>query len=263
MWMPDVYEGAPTPVTGLMTTGLKAAAFAAFIRVFILLGYGRGLSEVLQNNLHHILWVSAVLTMVVGNLIALSQTHLKRMLAYSSIAHSGYLLVGILAAPQSEQGYAPIVLYLVAYAVMNLGAFIILSMIAEKEDSKLNLPDLSGMALRHPWMAFSMAVFMFSMAGLPPTAGFAAKYVIFYSAIQAGEIYLVIISVLCSAISVYYYLRVLVFMYMRVSPEQETAQIPFSNWAVVAVGFMVVLTVQVGILPSQMLEAAKKAMMSL
>jgi NADH-quinone oxidoreductase subunit N len=262
MWMPDVYEGAPAPVTGFMTTGLKAAAFATFVRVFISLGYGKGLSTVIQGHIHDIVWVSAVLTMVAGNVVALTQTNLKRMLAYSSIAHSGYLLVGLLAGSASDQGYAPVVMYLVAYAVMNLGAFVILTMVAAREDHGLNLHDMAGLASRRPWLAFSMAVFLFSMAGLPPTGGFAAKYLLFYSAIQAGEIPLVIISVLCSAISVYYYLRVIVYMYMR-DPVGSAPALRVSGWSAAVVAAMVVLTFQIGLLPARMVAAAKKAVTSL
>lgn len=262
MWMPDVYEGAPTPVTGFMTTGLKAAAFATFLRVFVSAGYGKGLTDVVQAHFHDILWVSAVLTMVVGNVVALTQTNLKRMLAYSSIAHTGYLLVGMVAGPASEQGFAPVVLYLVAYAVMNLGAFVVLTIIGSREDGGLNLHDLSGLSSRHPWLAFSMAVFLFSMAGIPPTAGFAAKYLLFYSAIQANEIPLVVISVLCSAISVYYYLRVLVYMYMR-EPVGSPAVTRISIWSAVAVASMVVLTLQIGVLPAKAVAAAKKAVVGL
>jgi NADH-quinone oxidoreductase subunit N len=262
MWMPDVYEGAPTPITGFMTTGLKAAAFASFVRVFISMGYGKGLSEFVQSHLHDIIWVCAVLTMVVGNVVALTQTNLKRMLAYSSIAHTGYLLVGLLAGARSEQGYAPVVMYLVAYAAMNLGAFVVLTLMAGRDDSGLNLHDMSGLSQRHPWLAFAMAVFMFSMAGIPPTAGFAAKYMLFYSAIQAREIPLVVISVLCSAVSVYYYLRVLVYMYMR-EPAGSPAASRASAWSTLAVAAMVALTLQIGILPAKMVAVAKKAVTSL
>ncbi|OFY99174.1 MAG: hypothetical protein A2070_00795 [Bdellovibrionales bacterium GWC1_52_8] len=262
MWMPDVYEGAPAPITGFMTTGLKAAAFAAFMRVFVSAGYGAGLAESLRTHLHDILWISAVLTMVVGNVIALTQTNLKRMLAYSSISHTGYLLVGMIAGPLSEQGYAPVALYLVSYAAMNLGAFVILTILAAKDDSGLNLHDMSGLSRRHPWIAFSMAVFMLSMAGIPPTAGFAAKYYLFYSAIQAREVPLVVISVLCSAISVYYYLRVLVYMYMRDPVESPSGQ-RVSIWAALAVAAMVALTLQIGVLPERMVTAARKAVISL
>jgi NADH-quinone oxidoreductase subunit N len=262
MWMPDVYEGAPTPITGFMTTGLKAAAFASFIRVFISLGYGKGLSEVVQTHVHDILWVSALLTMFIGNVIALTQTNLKRMLAYSSIAHTGYILVGLIAAPYSDLGYAPVVMYLLAYAIMNLGAFVVLTAISAREDSGLNLNDLAGLSRRHPWLSFSMAVFMFSMAGVPPTAGFVAKYQIFYSAVQAHETLLVVLGVLCSAISVYYYLRVLVYLYMK-DPVGSPSANRISAWSSLTVAAMVAMTLQVGILPAKMINAAKKAVTSL
>ena len=262
MWMPDVYEGAPVPVTGFMTTGLKAAAFAAFVRVFISLGYGKSLTANVQQHMHDILWVCAVATMVIGNVVALTQTNLKRMLAYSSIAHTGYLIVGILAASGSEQGYAPILVYLVGYAVMNLGAFIVLTALSTQEDSGLNLHDLSGLSRRHPALAFALAVFLFSMAGVPPTAGFAAKYLLFYSAIQAGEVPLVVISVLCSAISVYYYLRVLVYLYMR-DPQGSPSGQRVSVWASAAVAAMVFLTLQIGVIPGNIVQAARRAVASL
>ncbi len=262
MWMPDVYEGAPTPVTGFMTTGLKAAAFAALVRVFVSLGYGKGLTPTFQVGLHDILWVSAVLTMIVGNVVALVQVNLKRMLAYSSIAHTGYLLVGILSAPGSEQGYAPIVVYLVGYGIMNLGAFVILSAISGRDDEGLNLHDLSGLARHKPWLAFAMAVFMFSMAGIPPTAGFAAKYFLLYSAVQSGEIWLTVISVLCSAVSVYYYLRVLVYMYMR-EPLGSESRTAGSVWASFAAAMMAVMTIQVGMFPARVVEVAKRAVSGL
>ena len=263
MWMPDVYEGAPAPVTGFMTTGLKAAAFAAFVRVFVSLGYGHGLSTAIQNHVHDIIWVSAVLTMGLGNFVALSQTNLKRMLAYSSIAHSGYLLVGLLAGSGSEQGYAPVVLYLVVYAIMNLGAFVVLTALAAREDSGLNLHDFSGLSQRHPWLAFAMAVFLFSMAGIPPTAGFVAKYQLFYAAIQAHEVPLVIISVLCSAVAVYYYLRVLVYMYMR--DPVRFASVPAGFCLVFIRGCLYgfAMTLQIGILPARVVAAVMRAVTSL
>ncbi len=261
MWMPDVYEGAPVPVTGFMTTGLKAAAFATFIRVFISL-YGSPISLFLEGHIHNILWVSAVLTMVVGNFVALTQTNLKRMLAYSSIAHSGYLLIGVLSGSRSDLGFTPGVFYIVAYAAMNLGAFVILTLLSGREDSGLNLHDLSGISRRQPWLAFSMSVFLFSMAGIPPTAGFVAKYMLFYSAIQANELVLVLIAVLCSAVSVYYYLRVLVYMYMR-DPVGSPPASRVSMWSGLAVAAMVAITLEMGILPAQMLSLAKKVLTQL
>jgi NADH-quinone oxidoreductase subunit N len=262
MWMPDVYEGAPTPVTGFMTTGLKAAAFAIFLRVLVTLGYGRGFTQYIQTHIHDLLWVIAALTMLVGNVVALTQTHLKRMLAYSSIAHTGYLLVGIVAGVQGELGFYPVVMYLVSYAVMNLGAFVVLTILGQRSDTGLNLHDLSGISRQHPWLAFCMAVFLFSMAGIPPTAGFAAKYMLLYSAVQAGEIPLVVIAVLCSAISVYYYLRVLVYMYMR-EPAGSPSQLRTPLWTHLALMTMVVLTLQIGVLPGKVIHLAKKAVMSI
>lgn len=264
MWMPDVYEGAPAPVTGFMTTGLKAAAFAAFIRIFTSLVYGKDLSQLalmLQGRFHDILWVAAVLTMVVGNFVALSQTNLKRMLAYSSIAHTGYLLIGLISGPGGEMGFAPSVVYIVVYAVMNLGAFVVLTLLAGRSDTGLSLQDLSGMSQRHPWLAFSMAVFILSMAGIPPTAGFAAKYLLFYSAIQANEIPLVIIAVLCSAVSVYYYLRVLVYIYMR-DPVGSPPGYRVSVWSGLAVATMVIMVLQIGVVPGRLFEVAKRVVAS-
>ena len=262
MWMPDVYEGAPAPVTGFMTTGLKAAAFASLIRVFFYIGSESGLASLFHQHIHAVLWVSAVLTMLVGNFVALTQTNLKRMLAYSSIAHTGYLLVGILSGPQSELGYMPTLLYLVAYAVMNLGAFVCLSLLSGRGDSGLNLHDIAGISRRHPYVALSLGIFLLSMASIPPTAGFAAKYLLFYSAIQAQEIPLVVIGVLCSAVSVYYYLRVLVYMYMR-DPVGSPSSLRVSVWSGFALAAMVLLTLQIGVLPERLIHIALKAMTSL
>ncbi len=262
MWMPDVYEGAPVPVTGFMTTGLKAAAFATFVRILATMGYGNGISAAIQNHLHDVLWVSCALTMLLGNFIALTQVNLKRMLAYSSIAHTGYLLLGILSGTRSELGFAPGVMYILVYAAMNLGAFVILTLLAAEGDSKLNLHDLSGVARRHPWLAFAMSVFLLSMAGIPPTAGFAAKYLVFYSAIQANEIPLAVIGVLSSAVSVYYYLRVLVYMYMK-DPVGSPPVLRISLWSGLAVAAMILITIQVGVLPERMIDLAKRAVLSL
>jgi NADH-quinone oxidoreductase subunit N len=262
MWMPDVYEGAPVPVTGFMTTGLKAAAFATFVRVMISVAYGTGASVVMQGYLHHVLWVSCVLTMLLGNFVALSQVNLKRMLAYSSIAHTGYLLMGILSASRTDLGFGPVTMYLVVYSIMNLGAFVILTLLASDGDTKLNLHDLSGVSRRHPWLAMGMSVFLLSMAGMPPLAGFAAKYLLFYSAVQAGEIPLVVIGVLSSAVSVYYYLRVLVYMYMR-DPVGSPPVLRVSMWSGLALVTTVVLTIQIGVFPERMVNLAKQVVSSL
>jgi len=201
----------------------------------------------------------AALTMLVGNVIALTQVNLKRMLAYSSIAHTGYLLVGVLAGGTSESGFGPVFLYLAAYTVTNLGAFAILSVLGRKSDLGTNLHDLAGLSRKHPAYAFALSVFMFSMAGIPPTAGFSAKYLMLSAAVQSGEVLLTVIAVLCSAISVYYYLRVLVFMYMR-EPAQSGSSVSGRSFAaVMAIAAMVVLTLEMGIMPAPAMEIAKRA----
>ena len=262
MWMPDVYEGAPTPITGFMTTGVKAASFATFARVLMTTGFGKDLAGSLSENFMTILWVVAAATMLIGNVIALTQTNLKRMLAYSSIAHTGYLVMGLMAAPFSESGNSAVVLYLVTYSITNLGAFGILTILAGKGDTDLSLQNLSGLSKRHPWLAFAMAIFMFSMAGIPPTAGFASKYFLFYSAVQAKLMWLVVLGVMCSAMSVYFYLRILVFMYMR-DPAMENDGIKPSVLAGIVVAVMTILTLQVGIMPSKMIETSKSVVQSL
>lgn len=217
MWMPDVYEGAPTPITAFMTTGLKAAAFLTFLRVLLLFPYANG-------QFHTLLAVLAVVTMFFGNVVALRQSNLKRMFAYSSIAHTGYLLVGVLVCIQTGIAgaqYYTVLMYLMSYTVMNLGAFGILTAISKNNDEGLMLQDLAGFAKKNPILAFCFSVFIFSLAGIPPAVGFISKYLIFYSAIQQQEVVLVVLSVLCSAISVYYYLRVIVYMYVKESTAQN------------------------------------------
>jgi len=257
MWMPDVYEGAPAPVTGFMTTGLKAAVFATFLRLITQLGFGKPEFTVFQGQIYHLIWISAVLTMAVGNLVALSQNNLKRIFAYSSIAHTGYLLVGIIAALKSKEVMGSVVLYLISYIVMNLGAFGILTMLSKRGDTGLNIHDISGLAQKRPLLAAVLSVFLFSMAGIPPTAGFIAKYSLFYAAVQNGEVSLVIISVLCSAISVYYYLRIIVYMYMR-NPAGDFVGGRLPWGALVAVGAAVLVTLQMGLLPDFVVQSASK-----
>jgi len=195
--------------------------------------------------------------MVIGNVIALTQVNLKRLLAYSSIAHTGYLLLGALIGTSGGAGSSAIYLYLVSYAGMNLGAFAVLSVLAKKGDSGVNLHDLAGLSRRHPFLAFAMAIFLFSMAGIPPTAGFAAKYVLLSSAVQAGEVGITVIAVLCSAISVYYYLRVLVYMYMR-EPAADASVSGRSGMVSAMILAMIVLTLQVGLFPSRWIDVAKR-----
>jgi NADH-quinone oxidoreductase subunit N len=254
MWTPDVYEGAPTSVTAFMSVGPKAAGFAAFLRVFLY-----SLSS-LQTDYVWILWVLAVLTMTLGNLVAIAQKNIKRMLAYSSIAHAGYILVAMVAG--SELSTASILYYLLAYAFMNLGAFGVVILYGRKGEENILIDDYSGMASKYPLLAAAMAIFMFSLAGIPPTAGFVGKFYIFSAAVKAGYIGLAIIGVLNSALSVYYYLRVTVMMYMR-GPEKEQAGLDLSPAMVVALVIAVVGTLQMGITPSQYLNLARQSILTL
>ena len=220
MWTPDVYEGAPTSITAFMATGVKAAAFAAFVRVFL---YAL---PALQPYWIEIMWVLAVATMTVGNIIALVQTNIKRMLAYSSIAHAGYILVAFVAG--NELGTASILFYLLAYVFMNIGAFTVVIMLGSKGEERTLISDYAGLGHRHPLLAIAMAIFMFSLAGVPPTAGFMAKLYVFSAAVKAGYYWLAVIGVLNSAVAAYYYLRVLIYLYFR-EQEQVAGQSPVSR----------------------------------
>ncbi len=215
MWTPDVYEGAPTVITGFMATGVKAAAFAALVRIFMVpLGS-------LPIDWSMLLWVAAVLTMTVGNIIALVQDSIKRMLAYSGIAHAGYLLIGVVAGGELAQ--AGILYYLLVYAFMNIGAFGVLALLGKKETEYNTLQEFSGLGLKYPVLGLAMAVFMFSLAGIPPTGGFMGKLYIFSAAIKSGYVWLVVLGALNSVISIYYYLRVIVVMYFQESGAEDVA----------------------------------------
>jgi NADH-quinone oxidoreductase subunit N len=243
MWTPDVYEGAPTPVTALMSSGVKVAGFAAIIRLFLSFSQAadpKFMTEVFAG--------LALLTMVVGNLIALPQRNVKRMLAYSSIAHAGYTLLGVaalfarpteggngfltaaivgpstpMAALQSD-ALRGIIFYLLGYTVTAVGAFGTIAALEKRESDEFawDLDQFAGLAQRRPWWAFAMAVFMLSLGGIPPTMGFMAKLLIFKSAVNAGLVGLTIVAVLASAAGAYYYLRVVVYMYMRPAPARAT-----------------------------------------
>jgi NADH-quinone oxidoreductase subunit N len=217
MWTPDVYEGAPTVITAFMTVIPKAGAFAALLRLFLV-----GLMPAIDS--WQPVWtVLAVLTMTVGNVLALNQEGIKRLLAYSSIAHAGYLLVGLV--PGTAHGGAGILYYLVAYALMNLGAFAVV-VIFERRDRAMGVGDYAGLAARRPLLAGALALFMFSLAGIPPTAGFMGKLYIFKAAVEAGHVGLAIIAVLNSVVAVYYYLRVVVAVYVHVPDESPAASAP-------------------------------------
>ena len=269
VWTPDVYEGAPTPVTAFMAAGPKAAGFAAFMRVF-LFGFPLVVATTSPAALVHDVWVSAlyvlaILTMSVGNLAALVQTNVKRMLAYSSIAHAGYALVGFVAAgatadPQQQaEAIAAVVFYLLAYAVMNLGAFAVVTLVARSGDRRTEIEDYTGIGFRAPALAFTLTLFLLSLLGVPLTAGFMGKVMVFRAALNLSAqsqrfTVLVIVGVLNTAISVYYYLRLVVVMFFR---ERTTAWTPPRVPASIVV--MLILTVAgvlyLGLFPGRILNA--------
>jgi len=251
VWTPDVYEGAPTPMTAFMSAGPKAAGFAAFLRVFLIA------LPALKADWTQLLWVLAVLTMTVGNITAIYQQNVKRMLAYSSIAHAGYALVGFVAA--NEVGISGILFYMLTYAFMNIGAFAVIVLVGKKGEQNNNLEDYAGLASKHPILALVMAIFLFSLAGIPPTAGFIGKFYLFSGALQAGYLWLAIIGVLNSAASVYYYLRVMVFMYMK-QPVEDFGWAKVTPAIFVSIVISIVGVLGLGVVPGFVLKLAQMAL---
>ncbi|MEO5357504.1 MAG: NADH-quinone oxidoreductase subunit N [Nitrospirae bacterium YQR-1] len=250
MWSPDVYEGAPTSVTAFMSVGPKAAGFAIVGKVFFVALY------YLQIEWVKLLIPISVATMIVGNVLAISQTNIKRMLAYSSIAHAGYALLGIIAA--TSQGLSATMNYMLIYMFMNVGAFAVVIMLRTGNFIGDELKDYLGLAKTHPAVAMLMMVFMFSLTGIPPTAGFIGKFYIFTALIQRGYITLAAVAVLISVISAFFYLRVVMFMYMK-EPEVETA-VSDSLYLKVALAVSAAMVVVIGIFPGKFLEFAKSAL---
>ncbi|MGH9578562.1 MAG: NADH-quinone oxidoreductase subunit N, partial [Terriglobales bacterium] len=225
MWTPDVYEGSPTSVTAFMAVASKAASFGAFLRVFV-----EGLGG-LKTNWYALFLVICLLTLVLGNIVAIVQTNIKRMLAYSSIAHAGYALIGVVVAGRTAQGtadvggLASVMLYIAIYAFMTLGAFSVVAMLRKGGLEGEDVEDFTGLAKRQPLAAFLMMVFMVSLAGIPPTAGFIGKFYVFMAAVKAGLTWLAVVALIFAAVSAYYYLRVVMVMYMR-EPELSNNAIP-------------------------------------
>ncbi len=248
MWTPDVYEGAPSVVTGFMATGVKAAAFAALLRVFFVA------FAPLQPDWTSIMWFAALLTMTVGNLIAISQTNVKRMLAYSSIAHAGYLLVGFVVG--SEIARSGILFYLLGYAFANIGAFAVISALGRKGEEYNELSEFQGVGFKYPFLGMMMSIFLFSMAGIPPAAGFMGKFFIFSEAIKAGYVWLAIFGVINSVISLYYYLGVIVRMYFK-EPEQEIGITAPAGTLLAALCLAAFGVLQMGIFPGYVWELAR------
>jgi NADH-quinone oxidoreductase subunit N len=247
MWTPDAYEGAPTIVAGFMSTAVKAAAFGAFLRVFL------WAFEPMRAQWIPLVWGIAAVTMILGTVVGVAQSNVKRMLAYSSIAHAGYLLVGLVAA--NAAGKAAILFYLLAYAITNLGAFGVVALLATRDRAHDNLTDFAGLWNRRPGLAALMTIFLLSLGGLPPTAGFIGKWYIFTAAVQEEYYWLAIIGVLTSVVSVYFYLRIVVMMYMAEGPGEVPAQ-PLSRLGLAALALAVAGVVYLGVLPARVLDIA-------
>lgn len=256
-WTPDVYQGAPTPITAFMATAVKAAGFTAFLRFIIHLDFTK--SEMAMDVLQ---WM-AVLTILIGNLAAIVQDNFKRMLAYSSVAHSGYMLIAIIVAGSgaAELGSNALLFYLVTYAVMNVGAFAVLGLFEKFEEQALNIDDLRGLSSRHPYLAVAMTVFLLSLAGIPPTAGFFGKIYLFSAAVNEGFIWLAIWGVIGSVISVYYYLRPIVVMYMSEGPGEVSHEGAFGARATIFVA--VILVFVIGLAASPVMRMIQVSVSSL
>ena len=247
MWTPDAYEGAPPAVTGFMSTGVKAAAFAAFVRVFL------SAFEPLRAEWSVVLWVVAAATMIVGTVVGVAQTSVKRMLAYSSIAHGGYLLLALLSA--NDVGKGAVLFYLLTYAVTNVGAFGVIALLENKTQPNDRVEDYAGLSNQHPVLAAAMTIFLLSLGGFPPMAGFIAKWYVFSAAVKAGYSGLAIVGVLTSVISVFFYLRIVVMMYM--SGDESHIRFPdVPRVAGVALTVSAILIFYLGILPARVLDWA-------
>jgi NADH-quinone oxidoreductase subunit N len=258
VWSPDVYEGAPTPVTAFLSTGSKAAAFASFCRVFILTMAAAPLAETALMQSLHSAWVTAlqvmaILTMTVGNLVAIVQSNIKRMLAYSSIAHAGYALVGMVASD-----WKAVAFYLLCYVVINLGAFAVIEVFARRGDKRTEIADYAGIGFQSLGLSVALSLFLLSLAGIPLTAGFMSKLIVFKSAWASGFHALVVIGVINSAISWYYYLRVIVAMYF--ADQKPGFKAPAVSLSLgTALTLTILATLYLGILPGGVLETLENA----
>ncbi len=253
MWAPDVYEGAPTPITAFMAVGVKMAAFAGFLRIFVV--HLAGVSA----QWTWVLWVLAALTMTAGNAIALVQSNIKRMLAYSSIAHAGYLLVGIAAADGAAGG--AILYYLLGYAFTNMGAFAVVAALGRPDAPHERIADYRGLARRNPGLAAAMTLFMLSLAGVPPLAGFVGKFYLFGAALNRGLVWLVVIAALNSAASAYYYISVIVAMYME-EGGVENVRMRGRPALLATVAIAVAGVILIGLYPQPYMAAATNAFAS-
>jgi NADH-quinone oxidoreductase subunit N len=254
MWTADVYEGAPTSVTAFIATGSKAAAFAALLRLLL-----ESLRP-LQGEWVWLFWVLAVLSMTLGNVVAIAQQNLKRMLAYSSIAHVGYMLIGIVAG--GGLGGGSVLFYLLVYTFTTAGAFGVILLLERGGEEAVGIDDTAGLATRHPLAALALALFLLSLVGIPPTAGFVGKFYLFGAAVRSGYVWLAVIGVLNSAVAAYYYLRVIVSMYMR-EPDGTPAVIMPSFAGALAVVVALWGVIQLGVFPAPLFDLAQSAVLPL
>ena len=252
MWVPDVYDGAPTAVTAFMTAGPKAAAFAALLRVFAQ-GFG---APAFSAEWVPVFAVLAALTMLLGNVVAIVQQSIKRMLAYSSIAHAGYAFVALVA--HNTAGAGSILYYLVAYAFMSLGAFTVLMIVARRDDQRYAFNDYAGLGATNPALAAIMSLFMFALAGFPPTAGFTGKFYVFSAAAQSGYYVLAVIGVLTSVVSVVYYARVVILMYMY-EPDAAAPRLRLAPASMACLGVTVFGVLYLGIFPGGVMQLAARS----
>jgi NADH-quinone oxidoreductase subunit N len=250
-WTPDVYQGAPTPVTGFMAATVKIAAFGALLRV-LYVGFGGS-----RWDWEPMIWVIAILTMLVGAIIAITQTDIKRMLAYSSIAQAGFILIGVVAA--SPAGLASSLFYLIAYAFTTIGAFAVISMVRNASGEATNLSAWAGLGRKSPVVAAVFSLFMLSLAGIPLTSGFVGKFGVFAAGIEAGDTWLVIVGVIASIIAAFFYVRVIVLMYFS-DPTDDTASVVVpSAFTTIALTASAVMTIALGIFPQWLLDIIEQA----
>ena len=252
MWTPDVYQGSPSPVTSFMAVGAKAAGFAALLRIFMLA------FPYLSTTLVPILWLISALTMILGNIVAIAQNNIKRILAYSSIAHAGYILMAVVTFGKngaSADAVSGALFYLLSYALTNFGAWSVVIALEKSEGRGLLLQDYAGLGKKYPAWAAAMTVFMLSFTGVPPTLGFLGKFYLFRSVLEGGFVGLAVIAVLTSLVSAYYYLRVVVIMYMQEGEPQVDSDI----WLKVAAGAMAVMVVVLSLFASPLLQWAAQA----
>src|SRR5947207_3295000 len=254
-WAPDVYQGAPSPVAGWLSVAPKAATLIALVRIF-----NAFMPAIERGAWMRMVAALSILSMIIGNAVAIAQRDLKRMLAYSGIAHVGYMLIAMLSL--GSDSVAAIAVYVMTYALMNIGAFGVVSMLAKNQNDPQTLDDIAGLGFRRPFTAAALMVCMFSLSGLPPTAGFIAKFYIFKTAIDTGNTAIALVGIITSIVSVYYYLRVVYFLYMKEAPEVDMVQ-PGNVFATTALAISIIGIVFLGIHPTPLFDIAGAAARSL